>query len=73
MALMLHSIERASAGGGQVTRKRVVAALFSTRNRASVLGTYSIDRNGDTTLREYGLYKIVRRKWLAFDRVIRAR
>ena len=73
MALMLDSIKRASAGGGQVTRKRVVAALFSTRKRASVLGTYSIDRNGDTTLRDYGLYKIVRRKWLAFDRVIRAR
>jgi branched-chain amino acid transport system substrate-binding protein len=28
------------------------------QNRASVLGTYSLDANGDTTLRTYGLYGI---------------
>ena len=28
------------------------------QNRASVLGTYSLDANGDTTLRAYGLYGI---------------
>jgi hypothetical protein len=28
------------------------------RNRQSVLGAYSFDRFGDTTLRDYGLYRI---------------
>jgi len=37
----------------------VRAALFATRDRRSVLGTYSIDPNGDTTLRRYGVYGIV--------------
>jgi hypothetical protein len=35
-----------------------------------VLGTYSIDRNGDTTLRRYGVYTIVAGRltfWQAMD------
>jgi branched-chain amino acid transport system substrate-binding protein len=32
--------------------------LFKTQNRQSVLGTYSIDKNGDTSLTDYGLYKV---------------
>jgi branched-chain amino acid transport system substrate-binding protein len=32
------------------------------QNRASVLGTYSLDANGDTTNRAYGLYGISRRE-----------
>ncbi len=28
------------------------------RRRSSVLGTYGFDRNGDTTLRSYGLYRV---------------
>ena len=46
-------------------------AVFSTKDRKSVLGTYSIDKNGDTTLTDYGLYKIVG-KTLTFDRVIKS-
>jgi branched-chain amino acid transport system substrate-binding protein len=36
------------------------------QNRQSVLGTYSLDANGDTTLRTYGLYGIQRKQlvWL---------
>jgi branched-chain amino acid transport system substrate-binding protein len=34
-------------------------AIFGTRDRRSALGTYSIDRSGDTTIRRYGVYKIV--------------
>ena len=30
----------------------------SVQNRASVLGTYSLDASGDTTTRAYGLYGI---------------
>jgi branched-chain amino acid transport system substrate-binding protein len=39
-------------------RAAVLAALFATKNRMSVLGTYSFDKNGDTTLTAYGLYKV---------------
>jgi branched-chain amino acid transport system substrate-binding protein len=70
MALMLDAIKRASAKGA-LTRKAVVDAVFSTKNRKSVLGTYSIDKNGDTSLTDYGLYKIVSGK-LTFDKVIKA-
>jgi branched-chain amino acid transport system substrate-binding protein len=40
-------------------RRQVLAAFFATRDRRSVLGTYSIDPDGDTTLTRYGGYKIV--------------
>ena len=32
--------------------------LNETKNRQSVLGEYSIDKNGDTSLTDYGLYVI---------------
>jgi len=36
----------------------VLKALFATKNRPSVLGNYGFDKNGDTTLKSYGLYKV---------------
>jgi branched-chain amino acid transport system substrate-binding protein len=39
-------------------KSKVLAALKATKNRSSVLGTYSFDQNGDTTLTDYGLYKV---------------
>jgi branched-chain amino acid transport system substrate-binding protein len=36
----------------------VLRALFAVRRRSSALGTYGFDRNGDTTLRSYGLYRV---------------
>ena len=71
MALMLDAIKRASASGGDLTKKAVVDAIFATKDRDSVLGTYSIDENGDTSLTDYGLYKIDAGK-LVFDKVIKA-
>lgn len=60
MALMLDSIRRASADGSRdLTRTEVLRALLSTHNRTSVLGTYSIDSSGDSTLRRYGVYHVV--------------
>lgn len=47
MAVILDSIERAS---NPVDRSAVIAAFFETADRGSVLGTYSIDEVGDTTL-----------------------
>ncbi len=60
MSLMLSSISRATDRGREPARRsKVREALFSTHDRHSVLGTYSIDQNGDTTLRRYGVYRIV--------------
>ncbi|HSC04403.1 MAG TPA: branched-chain amino acid ABC transporter substrate-binding protein [Solirubrobacteraceae bacterium] len=60
MSLLLSAIGRATDRGTQpAMRSAVRAALFATHDRRSVLGTYSINRNGDTTLRRYGVYGIV--------------
>jgi branched-chain amino acid transport system substrate-binding protein len=61
MSLMLRAIDRATDHGRHVAdRAKVLAAIFATRDRHSVLGTYSIERDGDTTLRRYGAYRVVR-------------
>jgi branched-chain amino acid transport system substrate-binding protein len=39
-------------------RAKFVADLFATKNRQSVLGTYSIDQNGDTSDTDYGVYDV---------------
>lgn len=59
MSLLLDALSRATAHGSQqVRRSNVVAAIFKTRNRHSVLGTYGIDARGDTTLKRYGVYRL---------------
>jgi len=71
MALILSAIKRdADANGGKVSRQGTYKELLTTKNRSSVLGTYSIDSNGDTTLTDYGLYKIVSGK-LVFEKVLK--
>ncbi len=60
MSLMLDAIKRATDGGTEpAVRSRVRDAIFATRDRHSVLGTYSIDPDGDTTMQRYGVYGIV--------------
>ncbi len=60
MSLMLGAVGRATDHGRVAARRsEVVAAIFDTHDRHSVLGSYSIDRNGDTTLRRYGVYKVI--------------
>jgi branched-chain amino acid transport system substrate-binding protein len=69
MALALDAIKRAGDKGND--RAEVVKALLATKDRESVLGTYSIDENGDTTLTDYGVYSI-KDNALAFDQVIKS-
>jgi branched-chain amino acid transport system substrate-binding protein len=69
MAITLQAIEAAGADGGD--RKAVIDAVFQIKDRDSVLGTYSIDENGDTTLSDYGGNRIEGGK-LTFDKVIKA-
>jgi branched-chain amino acid transport system substrate-binding protein len=60
MSLLLDAITRATDHGKLAPmRSKVRSELFGTRNRRSVLGTYSINPDGDTTLRRYGVYRIV--------------
>jgi branched-chain amino acid transport system substrate-binding protein len=47
MASVLHVLH--SAGSSANSRGTVVKDYFAIRNRTSVLGTYSIDKNGDIT------------------------
>jgi branched-chain amino acid transport system substrate-binding protein len=69
MSLVLDAIDRASKKG-DVSKQSVVEEIFNTKNRQSVLGQYSIDENGDTSLTDYGLYKVEGGK-LAFDVVLK--
>ncbi len=72
MSIILDSIQRAAdQGGGKVSRQSVIDAFFATKGRESVLGTYDIDKNGDTTLTDYGLYKVEGGE-LVFDKVVKA-
>lgn len=56
MKLGLDTITKLGAQGS--SKSAVLAALFGTKSRSSVLGTYGFDANGDTTLKSYGLYKV---------------
>ena len=53
--LILDVLERAE---DPTDRASVIEALFATKDRKSILGTYSIDENGDTTLTDYGVFRI---------------
>ncbi|MGH2870541.1 MAG: branched-chain amino acid ABC transporter substrate-binding protein [Solirubrobacteraceae bacterium] len=56
MKLGLDTIGKLGAQGS--SKPAVLAALFGTKSRSSVLGNYGFDANGDTTLKSYGLYKV---------------
>jgi branched-chain amino acid transport system substrate-binding protein len=53
-------------------KQSVLDALFATKNRQSVLGTYSFDSNGDTSLTDYGIYKVGPSGDPTFDHAIKA-
>ena len=50
----------ASLGADGNSRTAVLAALLSTSEQPSVLGTYSFTTAGDTTRTDYGLYQVAR-------------
>lgn len=68
MSLALDAIQRSGTG----TKPDILKALFATKDRKSVLGTYSIDSNGDTTLTDYGVYS-VQNGLPKFDQTIKAK
>jgi branched-chain amino acid transport system substrate-binding protein len=58
-------------GSDCTDKQAMIDALFQTKGRESVLGTYDIDENGDTTLTDYGVYTIKGGE-LQFDETIQA-
>ena len=55
MALLLDAIHRAGPAAG---RDAIRDALFATRGRASIFGTYSVTATGDTTLSREAAFRI---------------
>jgi branched-chain amino acid transport system substrate-binding protein len=68
MALILDAMKRAGTSAND--RAAVNDQIHQTKDRSSVLGTYSIDKNGDTSQTDYGLYSIKNGK-LVFIKVIK--
>jgi hypothetical protein len=60
MSAVLSAIHRATStiGDRPLERADVVREFFATDRRASVLGPYAIDRNGDTSMDRFGAYRI---------------
>lgn len=69
MKVALLAIENAGDKGND--KQAVVDAFYQIKDRDSVLGKYSIDETGDTTLNDYGGDKVVGGA-LVFDKVIKA-
>jgi branched-chain amino acid transport system substrate-binding protein len=69
MKVALLAIQNAGDKGND--RQAVIDAFFKIKDHDSVLGKYSIDENGDTTLSDYGADRVVKGK-LVFDKVIKA-
>jgi branched-chain amino acid transport system substrate-binding protein len=67
MNAVLQAVRDAGAKGND--RAAVVKAFFGLQNRDSVLGDYSIDAKGDTTLSRYGGLRVQDGR-LVFDQVI---
>jgi branched-chain amino acid transport system substrate-binding protein len=57
MSVALDAIRRAGSHGND--RQTVIARFFATKNRDSVLGRYSMQPDGETTLSRYGVDRIV--------------
>jgi branched-chain amino acid transport system substrate-binding protein len=67
MSVILDAIGRAGRYGNY--RRAVTDAFFATKDRDSVLGRYSINQDGDTSLAEYGIY-IINIDELDFERKV---
>jgi branched-chain amino acid transport system substrate-binding protein len=60
-----------NAGDKANCREDVIKGFYAIKDRPSVLGTYSIDADGDTTITDYGGNRVENGK-LVFDKVIKA-
>jgi branched-chain amino acid transport system substrate-binding protein len=56
--VMLDAIEKAYEEDGEVTREGVLREIFATEDYKGVLGTWSFDEDGDTTLTELSVQRV---------------
>jgi branched-chain amino acid transport system substrate-binding protein len=56
MSLLLDSMKR--AGSKCNDRQAVIDQVFKTKNKQSVLGTYSVDKDGDVTTKQFGRFLV---------------
>ena len=56
MSALLYAIRSAGPRGND--RQAVIERLFATRSRAAVIGRYSIEADGETTLSPYGVDRV---------------
>ena len=69
MSLALDTLKKAGAKAND--RATVAKSLLSTKGRQSVLGTYDINKDGDTSITDYGLY-VIKDGVPTFSKVIKA-
>ena len=55
---MLDAVERAEEADGEVNRQNVLREVFATEDFEGVLGTWSFDEDGDTTLTELSVQRV---------------
>ena len=69
--VMLDAIERASkdAGGDVPDRKAVIEQMFATQDFQGVLGTWSFDDDGDTSLTRLSIQEVEDGEW-KLDRIL---
>jgi branched-chain amino acid transport system substrate-binding protein len=67
MSLLLDSMKR--AGSQCNDRQAVIDQVFKTKNKKSVLGTYSIDKDGDVTTKQFGRF-LVAGGMLKYDKTV---
>ena len=67
--VLLDAIESAYNADRELTREGVIRELFATQNYDGVLGTWSFDENGDTTLTELSGNRVQNGEF-EFDRVL---
>jgi branched-chain amino acid transport system substrate-binding protein len=67
MSLLLDSMKRAGANCGD--RQAVIDQVFKTKDKKSVLGTYSVDKDGDVTTKQFGRFFVKNGK-LTYDKTV---
>ena len=67
MRLVLDAVRRAGERGND--RQTVIDRVFASKSRASVIGRYSIEADGETTLSSYGIDRVIGGRPV-FDRAI---
>jgi branched-chain amino acid transport system substrate-binding protein len=67
MSLMLDAMKR--AGDKCNDRAAVIEQVFKTKDKKSVLGTYSVDKDGDVTTKQFGRF-LVKDGKLTYDKTV---